>query len=356
MGSIFLEGALDTVEDFGEGVVVFGGDLNLAVDPSRDKENKLDMDQNYTTVTEFILIGISEIADLQVLTFIVFLFIYMVTVLGNLCIILAYLFSLNLQTPMYFLLTNFSFIEICYISVNIPKMLSNLLLEHKTISFYGCAIQVYSFGVCGGAECYLLAAMAFDRYNAICHPLLYSILMKRVVCIQLVIGSYLVGSTNSLLNTVLTFTLPFCGSNKINHIFCDLPPILTLACADTKINQIVSFATSICVVVGSFLLIAVSYIYIIITIVNINSASGRKKAFSTCTSHFTVVATFFGSVMFMYLKPGSSNSIIQDKLVAVMYAVVTPLLNPFIYGLRNRDVKTALAKIYHQVTKNLRKF
>ncbi|XP_018408130.1 PREDICTED: olfactory receptor 1009-like [Nanorana parkeri] len=308
------------------------------------------MDHNHTTVTEFILIGLSETAELKVLIFMVFLMIYLVTVIGNLCIILAYIFSLNLNTPMYFLLTNFSFLEICYISVNIPKMLSNLLLEHKTISFYGCALQVYSFGVCGGTECYLLAAMAYDRYNAICHPLLYSIIMNRMVCIRLVIGSYLVGSSNSLLHTVLTFTLPFCGSNKINHIFCDIPPILTLACADTRINQIVIFVTSNCVVVGSFLLIMVSYIYIILAVVRVHSTSGRKKAFSTCTSHFTVVTIFYGSVMFMYLKPESSSAIVQDKLVAVMYTVIAPLLNPFIYSLRNRDVKMALIKIYHQLT------
>ncbi|XP_073457245.1 olfactory receptor 5AP2-like [Aquarana catesbeiana] len=307
------------------------------------------MDHNYTTVTEFILIGLSEIAELQVLIFMVFLMIYIITVIGNLSIILAYLFSRNLHTPMYFLLTNFSFLETCYISVNIPKMLSNLLFENKTISFYGCAIQVYSFGVCGGTECYLLVAMAYDRYSAICHPLLYSIIMKRMVCIRLLIGSYLVGSANSLLHTILTFTLPFCGSNNINHIFCDIPPILTLACADTRINQIVIFVTSICVVVGSFLLIVVSYIYIIMAIVRINSTSGRKKAFSTCTSHFMVVTIFYGSVMFMYLKPESSNAIVQDKLVAVMYTVIAPLLNPFIYSLRNRDVRMALVKMYHRL-------
>ncbi|KAM5140345.1 olfactory receptor 5AP2-like [Mantella aurantiaca] len=308
------------------------------------------MDHNYTTVTEFLLIGLSEIAELKVLIFMVFLIIYAVTVVGNLSIILAYLSSVNLRTPMYFLLTNFSFVEICYISVNIPKMLSNLLLERKAISFYGCALQVYSFGVCGGTECYILAAMAYDRYSAICHPLVYSVIMKPMVCVWLIAGSYLVGSANSLLHTVLTFTLPFCGPNKINHIFCDIPPVLTLACADTSVNQVVIFVTSNCVVVGSFLLIVVSYAYIILAIVRIGSTSGRKKAFSTCTSHFTAVTIFYGSVMFMYLKPESSNAIVQDKLVAVMYTVIAPLLNPFIYSLRNRDVKMALAKMYHQLT------
>ncbi|KAM9299310.1 olfactory receptor 5G9-like [Gastrophryne carolinensis] len=305
--------------------------------------------RNNTQVTEFILIGLSEIPELQILMFTLFLMIYLVTVFGNLCIILAYIFSPNLHTPMYFLLSNFSFLEICYISVNIPKMLSNFLSEHKSISFYGCAVQVYSFGVCGGTECYVLAAMAYDRYNAICHPLLYNVIMNRLTCFQFLVGSYLIGSFNSLLHTILTFSLPFCGSNIINHIFCDIPPILQLACADTKINQIVILVTSNCVLVGSFVLIVISYIYIILAIIAAHSTTGRKKAFSTCTSHFTVVAIFYGSVMFMYLKPESSNGAYQEKLVAVMYTVVAPLLNPFIYSLRNRDVKMALVKMYHRV-------
>ncbi|XP_075696532.1 olfactory receptor 5G9-like [Rhinoderma darwinii] len=304
--------------------------------------------RNYTRVSEFILTGLSDVPEFQILIFIVFLIIYITTLLGNLSIIFAYMLSTNLHTPMYFFLAHFSLLDICYISVNVPKMLANFLAEHKTISFYGCVVQVYTFGVCGGTECYVLATMAYDRYNAICHPLLYSVIMKRSVCLKLIVGSYLVGSTNSLIHTVITFTLPFCGPNTINHIFCDIPPIVQLACADTRINQIVIFVTSVCVVVVSFILIVISYTYIIAAIISLYSTSGRRKAFSTCTSHFTVVTIFYGSVMFMYLKPESKASNL-DRLVAVMYAVIAPLLNPFIYSLRNNDVKRALIKVYNKL-------
>ncbi|KAM3922949.1 olfactory receptor 5G9-like [Leptodactylus fuscus] len=300
---------------------------------------------NKTTVTEFILVGLSETPNLNFFLFFTFILIYIITVIGNMSIIIAYKYSPSLHTPMYFFLANFSFLEICYVSVNVPKMLANFLAEHKTISFYGCVVQVYAFGVCGGTECYVLAAMAYDRYVAICHPLLYSVIMKRTVYNRLMVGSYLIGSTNSLIHTVITFTLPFCGPNTINHIFCDIPPILQLACTDIRINQIVIFVTSVCVVVLSFILIVISYAYIIAAIIGLYSTSGGKKAFSTCTSHFTVVTIFYGSVMFMYLKP-ESNVSSQDRLVAVLYTVIAPLLNPFIYSLRNNDMKRALIKIY----------
>ncbi|XP_071969570.1 olfactory receptor 5AP2-like [Engystomops pustulosus] len=302
--------------------------------------------RNLTRVSEFILIGLSDVPELQLLFFTVFLIIYIITVLGNLSIICAYLLSTNLHMPMYFFLAHFSFLDICYITVNVPKMLGNCLAAHKTIPFYGCLVQVYTFGVCGGTECYVLAAMAYDRYVAICHPLSYNTIMKRKVCIQLLVGSYLVGSTNSLIHTSITFTLPFCGPNVISHIFCDIPPILQLACADTRINQIVIFVTSVCVVVVSFILIVISYICIIIAILNLTS--GRKKAYSTCTSHLMIVTIFYGSVMFMYLKP-ESNISSQDRVIAVLYTVIAPLLNPFIYSLRNNDVKRAIIKIYHKL-------
>ncbi|XP_069599105.1 olfactory receptor 5A2-like [Ranitomeya imitator] len=304
--------------------------------------------RNFTRVSEFILTGLSDVPEFQILIFIVFLIIYIITVLGNLSIICAYMLSSNLHAPMYFFLGHFSFLEICYISINIPKMLANSLAKQKTISFHGCMVQVYTFGLCGGTECYVLAAMAYDRYVAICQPLLYSVMMRRTVNIRLIVGSYLVGSTNSLIHTVITFTLPFCGPTRINHIFCDIPPILQLACADTRMNQIVIFVTSVCVVVVSFIFIVISYSYIIAAIISLYSTSGRKKAFSTCSSHFTVVTIFYGSVMFMYLKPESSSPS-QDRLVAVMYTVIAPLLNPFIYSLRNNDVKRALNKIYHKL-------
>ncbi|XP_069802713.1 olfactory receptor 5A2-like [Dendropsophus ebraccatus] len=304
--------------------------------------------RNFTSVSEFLLIGLSDVPELQLLFFIVFLMIYIITLLGNLSIICSYILSTILHTPMYFFLAHFSFLDLCYISVNVPMMLVNFLAERKTVSFYGCVVQVYTFGLCGGTECYVLAAMAYDRYVAICHPLLYNVIMRRTVCIWLIIGSYLIGSTNSLIHTVITFTLPYCGPYMINHIFCDIPPILQLACADTRINQIVILVTSICVVVVSFMLIVISYIYIVAAVISLYSTSGRKKAFSTCTSHFIVVTIFYGSVMFMYLKP-ESNASNQDRLVAVMYTVIVPLLNPFIYSLRNNDMKRALLKIYNKL-------
>ncbi|XP_075696531.1 olfactory receptor 5G25-like [Rhinoderma darwinii] len=309
--------------------------------------SKIDM-TNFTGVTEFTLEVFTEMLHFQLLTFIVFLCIYTTTVLGNACIILVYILSASLQTPMYFYLANFSFLDICYISATVPKMLSNFLSDKKTISFYGCAVQLYSFGVFGGTECYMLATMAYDRYNAICHPLLYSIIMSRTTCIELLGGSWLIGIVNSFIHTFLTFTLPFCGCNHINHLFCDIPPILKLACTDTWMNQLVVFVFSGCMVVVSFTLTIISYTYIISTILGIRSATGKKKAFSTCSSHLIVVSLFYGSCMFTYLKSNSRFGKYQDKLAAIMYTMIAPLLNPFIYTLRNNDVKAAVLNLYER--------
>ncbi|KAM4651140.1 olfactory receptor 5AP2-like [Discoglossus pictus] len=300
--------------------------------------------KNYTTITEFILLGLSEIPELQCCIFFAFSSIYTITVIGNLTIILAIEFSPELHTPMYFHLANFSFLDISYISVTVPKSLSNLLSEKKTISFYGCTTQMFWVLLFEGTECYMLAAMAYDRYNAICHPLLYTIIMSRSRCIQLITGSWLIGAVDSAIHKTLTFIIPFCG-NKINHFFCDIPPLLKLACTDTNINEIIIFGIGGSVIITSFLTTMTSYRQIISTIINIHSTSGRKKAFSTCISHFTVVSIFYGSGFFMYLRPKSSYSMDQDRLIAIMYTVIAPLLNPFIYSLRNNDVKTALRKL-----------
>ncbi|XP_077312277.1 olfactory receptor 5I1-like [Lithobates pipiens] len=300
--------------------------------------------KNQTVVSEFILADISENPELYYLFFIVLLWIYIISVLGNLSLIMAYRFSPKLQTPMYFFLANFSFLDICYISSTVPKMLSNLLSGNKTISFYGCILQLYSFGVCGGTECYVLAAMAYDRYNAICHPLLYTIIMNKKKCLQLIAGSWIIGSANIFIHTVLTFQLPFCD-NKINQVFCDIPPLLKLSCIDTWTNEIVIFLTSGLVILCSFILILLSYVKILSSILTIHSTTGMKKAFSTCTSHLIVVTVFYGSIMFVYLKPKSSYATHQDQIVAVMYTVVAPLLNPFIYSLRNSEVKNAHMKM-----------
>ncbi|KAM4703161.1 olfactory receptor 8H3-like [Rhinophrynus dorsalis] len=307
--------------------------------------------KNETAITEFILVGLSENPDIQVLLFIVFLCIFVITLLGNTAIIFAYMFISDLHTPMYFFLTNFSFLEICYVSSTVPKLLTNLLTDNDTISFSNCAVQMYFVLLLGGAEFYMLAAMAYDRYNAICQPLLYSIIMHKRACIQLIAGSWLIGAVNSLIHTVLTFSLPFCA-NKIHHFFCDVPPLLNLACTDTWINELAVFVIAGSVIFGSFILTMSSYTKIISTILHINSTTSRKNAFSTCTSHFIVVTIFYSSSSFMYFRPRSSYAMDRDRAVSIMYTVIAPLLNPFIYTLRNRDVKVAVIKKIHQVMVN----
>ncbi|KAG9468339.1 hypothetical protein GDO78_022925 [Eleutherodactylus coqui] len=235
----------------------------------------------------------------------------------------------NLHTPMYFFLANFSFLEECYISTITPNMLKNLLSDDKTITFYGCAVQMYCFLLLGSTECYLLAAMAYDRYNAICHPLLYNVIMSRNACVKLIVNSWLIGLMAAIIQTSLTFSLPFCGPNKINHFYCDIPPVMALACA--------------------FLLTIVSYTRIIWTIIKYHSTAGIKKAFSTCTSHLIVVTIFYGSASTMYLRPKSTYGTDMDKFISLMYTVIAPLLNPFIYSLRNNEVKYAARKMMHDI-------
>ncbi|XP_075045744.1 olfactory receptor 5V1-like [Mixophyes fleayi] len=305
--------------------------------------------KNQTAIKEFILFGFSEAPALQLVLFTVFFFIYFITVMGNTLIVLAYTFASNLHTPMYFFLANFSFLEICYISATVPKMLSNFLSESKTISFLGCVMQMYCFLLLGGTECIMLAVMAYDRYNAICHPLLYGIIMKKSICIWLIAVSWISGAVNSLIHTVLTFMLSFCGANKINHFFCDIPPVMQLACTATRINEIVLLVACGCVIVSSFILTIISYTHIISTILNIKSTSGRNKAFSTCSSHLIVVTMFYGSAIFMYFRPKSSYSMDQDRVISALYAFIAPVLNPFIYSLRNSDMKTAVKKIVCQI-------
>lgn len=306
---------------------------------------------NKTTVKEFILAGLSETPTLNLFLVFAFILIYVVTVLGNVSIIIAYKHSPNLHTPMYFLLANFSFLEICYVSDTCPKLLSNSLAVHKSISFYGCVTQMYCGLLFAGTEFYILASMAYDRYSAICRPLLYNMIMNKVSCNKLIGGSWLIGALNAVIHTSLTFTLPFCKSNNINHYFCDIPPLLKLACVDTKVNEITVFLISGCVIIGSFIVTMISYVKIISAILKIKSVTGRKKAFSTCTSHLIAVAVFYGSIFSVYFKPNSKYEIEQDRVVSVMYTVVAPLLNPFIYSIRNKEMKGALQKLLHAVPK-----
>ncbi|XP_068098263.1 olfactory receptor 5AR1-like [Hyperolius riggenbachi] len=301
--------------------------------------------------TDFLLAGLSEIPEIKIFLFVVFLSMYVITLAGNLAIILAYNVSLNLQNPMYFFLANFSVLEIFYVSSTAPKILSNLVSKYKSIPFYSCAAQLYCILFLAGTEFYILAAMAYDRYIAICQPLLYSVIMNKIACIQLIIGSWFIGAANALIHTTFTFSVPFCGSRKINGFFCDVPVLLKLACNDTWLNELIVFIFGGGMSTGSLILTAISYVKIIKTIFNIHSVSGRKKAFSTCTSHLIVVMIFYGSVFFMYLRPKSSYGKDEDKLVSIMYTIIAPLLNPFIYSLRNQEVKTAFRKILSRIFK-----
>ncbi|XP_023396816.2 olfactory receptor 5V1-like [Loxodonta africana] len=300
---------------------------------------------NQTDVTKFIFLGFSNHPNLQELFFLIFLVIYLTALLGNTLIIAATRVSPVLQTPMYYFLSNLSFLDICYISTTIPVMLVNFFREKKTISYEGCLSQIFFLVTCAGTECVLLAAMAYDRYVAICHPLQYSVLMRVKVCVCLVIGSWLCGLVNSLTHTVLAATLTLCGPNQISHFFCDIPLLLKLSCSDTSINESVIHVTSAVIGLSPCLFTAVSYILIISAILRIPSAQGRSKAFSTCASHLTVVVVFYGMANFNYDRRNIGYSLDMDILVSVLFCVMTPMVNPIIYSLRNKDVKGALRKL-----------
>ncbi|XP_006032290.2 olfactory receptor 5AR1-like isoform X1 [Alligator sinensis] len=299
---------------------------------------------NQTTVTEFILFGFTSSPEMEVALFVLFLIIYISTLVGNTGIIILIQSDSYLHTPMYYFLSNLSFLDLCYSSAIAPKMLANFLSHSKTISFAGCATQMFLFAAFADAECLVLAAMAYGRYMAICNPLLYTAVMSQRVCISLVAGAYISGSMSSLVHTCFTFTLSFCGSNVINHFFCDIPPLLALSCSNTHINEILLFALCGFIQTSTFVIILVSYAYILFAILRIRSAENRHKAFSTCTSHMTAVTLFYGTLLFMYLRPSSSYALDTDKVVSVFYTVVFPMLNPLIYSLRNKEVKDALRR------------
>lgn len=308
---------------------------------------------NQTTVSEFILAGFTDDPLLCISLFVVFLTIYIITLLGNIGMIALIHLDSHLQTPMYFFLSNLSFSDLCYSTVIVPKTLVNFLTEKKSISFTGCATQFYFYAVFASVECLLLAAMAYDRYIAICSPLRYSVLMPRKVCIWLVLASYLVGCINGMIHTNTVFRLPFCGSNIIDHFFCDVPLILKLACSDTMLNHILLFVISSLIGLCSFLIILISYVYILLTIRKISSSEGRKKTFSTCASHLVAVSLFYTTILFIYLKPSSTYSAGQDQVAAVFYTVVIPMVNPLIYSLRNKEVKDALRRIVKRKSRSI---
>ncbi|XP_060111029.1 olfactory receptor 5AP2-like [Heteronotia binoei] len=300
--------------------------------------------QNQTSVTEFVLLGFSVDPKKKSLLFALGLLVYLLTLVGNLAIITLIQIDQCLQTPMYFLLGNLSFIEICYTSTTAPKVLWDLLLGDRTISFVGCALQLYFFVTLGGTECVLLLAMAYDRYAAICHPLRYTLLMSQEICWGLLACSWALGNFNSLVNTALVFSLNFCHSNEIDHFFCDIPPLLQFSCSDTSVSRLVTFNFSGGNMIVAFRLILLSYILIVSSVLKTHTAQGRIKAFSTCVSHLTVVSIFYGTLMYTYIRPSSSHSMEQDRLVAVLYAIITPMLNPLIYSLRNKEVQGAVQR------------
>ncbi|XP_047725342.1 olfactory receptor 1052-like [Prionailurus viverrinus] len=300
---------------------------------------------NQTDVTEFIFLGFSNHPKLQGLFFLVFLLIYLTTFLGNMLIITATRISPALHTPMYYFLSNLSFLDICYTSTTIPVMLVNFFREKKTISYEGCLSQIFFLVSCAGTEGVLLAAMAYDRYVAICHPLQYPILMRVKVCIFLVTGSWLCGLVNSVTHTVLAATLTLCGPNQISHFLCDIPLLLKLSCSDTSLNESVLHVASATIGLSPCLFTGVSYILIISSILRIPSAQGRSKAFSTCASHLTVVVVFYGTANFNYDRTNIGYNLDTDILVSVLFCVITPMLNPIIYSLRNKEVKGALRKL-----------
>ncbi|XP_056428545.1 olfactory receptor 1019-like [Hyla sarda] len=301
--------------------------------------------RNTTLVTVFILSGLSSNPTLQLPLFFLFFFIYIVTLLGNLMIIVLIRTNPGLHTPMYFFLMNLSLVDVLYSSSITPNIMANILSEKKTISITACAIQMFLFIDLASSEAMLLAVMAYDRYVAICKPLYYKLNMNKVACLKLMFSVYTAGCLNSFIHTYCAFILPFCGSNHVNHFYCDINPILRLSCKDTYLNQVFLFVVAGSIEVGSFLCIVISYTYIIIAILRIVSHRSRSKSLSTCMSHFTCVALFYCPVFFMYLRPNSAYAVDQDWMVSVFYTVIIPMLNPMIYSLRNQDVKQALVKL-----------
>ncbi|XP_068936671.1 olfactory receptor 8G50-like [Petaurus breviceps papuanus] len=300
---------------------------------------------NYSLVTEFILIGLTEQPELQLPLFFLFLGIYVVTVVGNLGMIILIKLSSHLHTPMYYFLCSLSFIDLCQSTIITPKMLVNFVSEKNIISYPECMTQFYFFVIFVISECQMLAVMAYDRYVAICHPLLYSLTMSYQVCSWLVSEVYALGLMGATIHTGCLLRVLFCKENAINHYFCDLFPLLKLSCSSTYINEVVNKIFSSFNVLCPTLIIVFSYVFIITSILKIQSTGGRSKAFSTCSSHIVAVGVFFGSGVFMYLQPSSSSSMDQGKVSSVFYTIIVPMLNPLIYSLRNKDVKIALNKV-----------
>ncbi|XP_038179662.1 olfactory receptor 8B3-like [Arvicola amphibius] len=299
---------------------------------------------NVSVVTEFILLGLTDRPELQMPLFFLFLAMYLVTVFGNLCLIALTVLNSHLHTPMYFFLFNLSFIDLCYCSVFTPQMLMNFIVWENVISYMECMTQVYFFCFFIISECYVLPSMAYDRYMAICHPLMYNVVMSPKLCFNLMLVSYFIAFSNAVAHTTSMLRLNFCDANTINHYFCDIPPLLQLSCTSTYVNELVIFVFGTINIIVYSLTIFISYGFILSSIIHIRSSEGRSKAFSTCSSHILAVSLFSVSGALAYFKPSSAVFMNEGKIYSVFYTNVVPMMNPLIYSLRNKDIKVALKK------------
>uniref|UniRef100_A0A8C6GK23 Olfactory receptor family 10 subfamily AK member 11 n=1 Tax=Mus spicilegus TaxID=10103 RepID=A0A8C6GK23_MUSSI len=301
--------------------------------------------KNQSWVCEFILIGFSSDPTTNSILFIVFLLIYLSSVLGNGLIIMLVCLDTQLHTPMYFFLCTLSLLDMSFVTTTMPQMLVHLLAHSQIISFASCCMQMFVFGALSITECTFFVVMAYDRYVAICYPLRYTVILNWGLCIRLAAGSWICGFFSSLLHTFFTMSLPYCGPNRVNHYFCEGPSVRSLACMDTHVIEMVDLVLSVLLVVTPISLIVASYIRIAIAILKIKSAEGRCKAISTCASHLTVVTFFYAPASYIYMRPNSSYSPDQDKQISLFYSAFTPLLNPVVYSLRNKDIKRAFLKV-----------
>ncbi|XP_076723150.1 olfactory receptor 5K1 [Callospermophilus lateralis] len=306
--------------------------------------------ENHTMKNEFVLTGFTDHPDLKALLFVVFLTIYLITMVGNLGLVALIFTQRQLHTPMYIFLGNLALVDSCCACAITPKMLENFFSEDRRISLYECMVQFYILCTVETADCFLLAAMAYDRYVAICSPLQYHTLMSKKLCVQMTTGAFIAGNLHSMIHVGLLFRLAFCGSHQINHFYCDILPLYRLSCVDPYVNELVLFVFSGSIQVFTIGSVLVSYVYIVFTIFKMKSKEGRVKAFSTCASHFLSVSLFYGSLFFMYIRPNLLEEGDKDIPAALLFTIVVPLLNPFIYSLRNKEVKSALQKILIKIT------
>nr|XP_004667769.2 olfactory receptor 5B12-like [Jaculus jaculus] len=309
--------------------------------------------ENISEVTEFILVGLTDTPELQVPLFIIFTVIYIITVVGNLGMIMLILLDSHLHTPMYFFLSHLSLVDCVYASAITPKVVVGFLTGDKVISYSACAAQMFFFLTFAINESFLLASMAFDRHAAVCKPLHYTTTMTSSTCVLMATGSYMCALLQSSTHVAFTFHLSFCHSNVINHFFCDIPPLLAISCSDIYTNEIVLFSVAALDVFFTLFIILISYLLIFVAILRMHSAEGQRKAFSTCASHLTTVFIFFGTVIFTYLQPSSSHSMDTDKVASVFYTMVIPMLNPLVYSLRNKEVKSAFHKFVGKASSSL---